>query len=231
MPICVECGKPVPSLYTEYSKQNIQLYVCNYCNNFADQYIEHDYVIIFMDLLLHKKQVYRHILFNQLDYVDSGVQPAVKKLAILLILFDVYIKWLKLENIPKIHVLMHYFYILLICTIELCIFHASVRFMIWLIYSRKYEIIKYNYVTIALIISSFSKLLLILMVIWSYDGINYSWYIDIIVFTSNVEALSVFLDESYIKTIPILLFGVLMRTFFSYTIHKFDYNNIYGIMN
>jgi len=28
MPICVECGKPVPNLYTEYSKQNIQLSVC-----------------------------------------------------------------------------------------------------------------------------------------------------------------------------------------------------------
>jgi len=27
-----------------------------------------------MDLLLHKKQVYRHILFNKLEYVDSGIQ-------------------------------------------------------------------------------------------------------------------------------------------------------------
>jgi len=207
MPICVECGKPVPNLYTEYSKQNIQLSVCNSCNKFADQYIEHDYIIIFMDLLLHKKQVYRHLLFNKLDYIDSGIQSGIKKLAILLILFDVYIKWLKLENIPKINVLLHYLYILLVCTIELIIFHASVRFMIWLLYHRKYLIIKYNYVTIALIISSFSKLLLILMIIWDYGEINYSWYINIIVFTSNVEALSVFLDESYFKTVPILLFG------------------------
>jgi len=27
-----------------------------------------------MDLLLHKKQVYRHLLFNKLDYIDSGIQ-------------------------------------------------------------------------------------------------------------------------------------------------------------
>ncbi|ORX42045.1 hypothetical protein BCR36DRAFT_338193, partial [Piromyces finnis] len=201
MPICVECGKPVPNLYTEYSKQNIQLSVCASCNNFADQYIEHDYVIIFMDLLLHKKQVYRHLLFNKLEYVDSGIQPGIKKLAILLILFDVYIKWLKLESIPNINVLSHYFYILFVCTIELIIFHASIRFIIWLLFHKKYEIIKYNYVTIALIISSFSKLLYILMIIWDYGEINYSWYINILVFTSNVEAISVFLEESYLKTI------------------------------
>jgi len=224
MPICVECGKPVPNLYTEYSKQNIQLSVCTSCNNFADQYIEHDYVIIFMDLLLHKKQVYRHLLFNKLEYVDSGMQPGIKKLAILLILFDVYIKWLKLENIPKIHVLTHYFYILLVCTIELIIFHASIRFLIWLLYHRKYEIIKYNYVTIALIISSFSKLLYILMIIWDYGEINYSWYINILVFTSNVEALSVFLDEGYLKTVPILLFGVFNKVLFTLLVHKFDFN-------
>jgi len=28
------------------------------------------------------------------------------------------------------------------------------------------------------------------MIIWDYGEINYSWYINIIVFTSNVEALS-----------------------------------------
>ncbi|KAG4088355.1 Arv1 protein [Neocallimastix lanati (nom. inval.)] len=230
MPVCVECGKSVPNLYTEYSKQNIQLSVCSSCNNFADQYIEHDYIIIFMDLLLHKKQVYRHLLFNRLDYIDSGIQSGIKKLAILLILFDVYIKWLKLENIPNINVLLHYIYILFVCTVELIIFHVSVRFMIWFLYHRKYEIIKYNYVTIALIISSFSKLLLILMIIWDYGEINYSWYINIIVFTSNVEALSVFLDENYIKTVPILLFGVFMKLLFSFIIHKFDYK-IYGVIN
>jgi len=32
MPVCVECGKSVPNLYTEYSKQNIQLSVC-VCKN------------------------------------------------------------------------------------------------------------------------------------------------------------------------------------------------------
>jgi hypothetical protein len=42
----------------------------------------------------------------------------------------------------------------------------------------------------ALVISSFPKLLLILMVIWDYSDMEYSWLIHILVLTSNVEALS-----------------------------------------
>ena len=42
----------------------------------------------------------------------------------------------------------------------------------------------------ALIISSFGKILLILMVIWDYNELEYSWLINIVVLTSNVEALA-----------------------------------------
>jgi len=62
------------------------------------------------------------------------------------------------------------------------------------------------------------------MIIWDYGEINYSWYINILVFTSNVEALSVFLDEGYLKTVPILLFGVFNKVLFTLLVHKFDFN-------
>jgi hypothetical protein len=42
----------------------------------------------------------------------------------------------------------------------------------------------------ALIVSSFGKMLLILMVIWDYKQLEYSWLVSIIVLTSNIEALS-----------------------------------------
>jgi hypothetical protein len=42
----------------------------------------------------------------------------------------------------------------------------------------------------ALILSSFGKLLLILMVIWDYNELQYSWLVNLLVLTSNVEALS-----------------------------------------
>ncbi|OAD04791.1 hypothetical protein MUCCIDRAFT_161506 [Mucor lusitanicus CBS 277.49] len=138
MSTCVECGASVVNLYTQYSKDNIRLTTCDQCNNFADKYIEHDFVIIFIDMLLHKPQVYRHLLFNRITEQD-GVEPHVFRFAILLILFEV------------------------------CI---------------------HNYVSMALIISSFGKMLLILMVIWDYKQLEYSWLVSIIVLASNTEALS-----------------------------------------
>uniref|UniRef100_U9U2L1 Protein ARV n=1 Tax=Rhizophagus irregularis (strain DAOM 181602 / DAOM 197198 / MUCL 43194) TaxID=747089 RepID=U9U2L1_RHIID len=214
MPTCVECGAPVTNLYTEYSKGNIRLTPCEKCKKFADKYVEHDFVIIFIDMLLHKPQVYRHLLFNRLEYRDHGIDVTQ------------YIKWFRLEkyytasNIPFIEqpVFLQYLYILFLCVIEFVVFQFGVRLAVSFYIGDKYAIIKYNYIAIALIISSFGKILLILMVIWDYNGLEYSWLINIVVLTSNVEALAVFLNVGYFKTLLILIFGlglkVLAQIFF-----------------
>ena len=44
------------------------------CFNFADKYIEFDNVILFIDMILHKPQVYRHLLFNRLKYTEQGIE-------------------------------------------------------------------------------------------------------------------------------------------------------------
>ncbi len=49
---------------------------------------------------------------------------------------------------------------------------------------------RYNYVSMGLILSSFAKLLLILMIIWDYSLLEYSWLVHCLVFSSNAEALS-----------------------------------------
>nr|KAJ3421193.1 sterol homeostasis protein [Polyrhizophydium stewartii] len=72
MPVCIECGEPVPTLYVEYGKGNIRLQRCDKCQTFADRYLEFDYVIIFIDMLLHKRPVYRHLIFNRLQYSARG---------------------------------------------------------------------------------------------------------------------------------------------------------------
>lgn len=73
MPICIECRSPVPQLYTTYSKaddrslgKGVRLTQCPHCKRFADKYVEHDYVVLVIDLVLIKPQVYRHLLFNRL---------------------------------------------------------------------------------------------------------------------------------------------------------------------
>ena len=64
MPICIECRYPVRQLYTTYSKaddralgKGVRLTQCPRCKRFADKYVEHDFVVHFIDLVLIKPQV------------------------------------------------------------------------------------------------------------------------------------------------------------------------------
>jgi hypothetical protein len=40
-------------------------YVQPACRRFADPYVEHDALTLFIDLILLKRDVYRHLLFNR----------------------------------------------------------------------------------------------------------------------------------------------------------------------
>ncbi|KAG0360957.1 hypothetical protein BGZ54_009307 [Gamsiella multidivaricata] len=50
------------------------------------------------------------------------------------------------------------------------------------------------------------------MVIWDYTELEHSWHlVNLIVLTSNVEALSVFLDTGYLQTTLVIAFGLMCR--------------------
>jgi hypothetical protein len=62
--ICIECSFPVNSLYTIYSSaddhslgRGVRLTQCPRCKRFADKYVEHDFVVLFIDMVLIKPQV------------------------------------------------------------------------------------------------------------------------------------------------------------------------------
>ncbi|KAF9524399.1 Arv1-like family-domain-containing protein [Crepidotus variabilis] len=66
MPVCTSCTHPSPYLYTVYgAPNNIRLEKCTACHEFVDPYVEHDSLTILLDLLLLKRGVYRHLIFNQ----------------------------------------------------------------------------------------------------------------------------------------------------------------------
>eukprot|EP01132_Coremiostelium_polycephalum_P007503 gene7503-9220_t len=76
--ICIECGRPVNDVYKEFGKSgsgNIRLTRCSNpsCQQIADKYVEYDFIIVFLDLFLHKAQAYRHLLFNRQPYRDYGI--------------------------------------------------------------------------------------------------------------------------------------------------------------
>lgn len=84
MPLCVHCAYPAQHLYTTYkTKSNIRLAVCvsqhrcvsvygrirshpqPRCDRFLDPLIEHDPLILLLDLVLLKPRVFLHLLFNR----------------------------------------------------------------------------------------------------------------------------------------------------------------------
>ncbi|KAF9669150.1 hypothetical protein SADUNF_Sadunf14G0078100 [Salix dunnii] len=77
-PRCVECGFPIKTLFVQYSPGNIRLMRCENCKAVADEYIECEFMIISIDLILHKTKAYRHLLFNVINQntVNFEVQAA-----------------------------------------------------------------------------------------------------------------------------------------------------------
>ncbi|KAK0193365.1 Arv1-like family-domain-containing protein [Armillaria mellea] len=66
MPICTTCTRWTSHLHTVYeSAYNLRLEQCSNCLAFADPYIEHDDLTLLIDLILLKRGVYRHLLFNR----------------------------------------------------------------------------------------------------------------------------------------------------------------------
>lgn len=86
MPICTTCTNFIPYLYTVYeSAYNLRLEQCvrataslltapklietlslqPKCHSFADPYVEHDSLTLLLDLILLKRGVYRHLLYNR----------------------------------------------------------------------------------------------------------------------------------------------------------------------
>ncbi|KAJ6577556.1 Arv1-like family-domain-containing protein [Mycena capillaripes] len=68
MPICTTCTTSVPFLYTVYeSSNNLRLENCANlkCRAFADPYVEHDSLTLLLDLILLKRGVFRHLLYNR----------------------------------------------------------------------------------------------------------------------------------------------------------------------
>ncbi|KAK1129508.1 hypothetical protein K0M31_019231 [Melipona bicolor] len=61
---CVNCGAKVEELYRKYCPSVLKLLKCETCDLLADKYIEYDPAIILVDLILLKRQAYRHLLYN-----------------------------------------------------------------------------------------------------------------------------------------------------------------------
>lgn len=112
---------------------------CPRCKRFADKYVEHDFVVLFIDLVLVKPQVYRHLLFNRLSRDDDELDPSITRLGTLLLLFDVYLTWSHIESfppsftenspVPTLPVLFQYGFYFFLCAFTTLSQHLTIRWL------------------------------------------------------------------------------------------------------
>ncbi|KAI9045832.1 sterol homeostasis protein ARV1 [Aspergillus affinis] len=144
MPICIECSYPVSHLYSTYSRaddrslgKGVRLTQCPRCQRFADKYVEYDFVVIFIDLVLIKPQVYRHLLFNRLGGDDNQFDRSIVRLGVLLLLFDVYLTWARIEKtqtlsttfLARAPIVIQYFFFLGLNTLATLAHHLTIRLL------------------------------------------------------------------------------------------------------
>lgn len=77
-------------------------------------------------------------------------------------------------------------------------------------------------VLLALVVSSFGKLVHILMLIWNFNELEYSWLVNASVLTSNAEALCALFKTNYWKAYSILAISIGIKLFFQFTLSQYD---------
>jgi len=71
----------------------------------------------------------------------------------------------------------------------------------------------------ALTLSSFAKSILIPMLIWDYHDLAYLWIVNVFVASSNMLALSVFLNVQHRRAFLLVLAGWFLKVAMQFLVH------------
>jgi len=203
-----------------FGKGNIRLSRCKSCHSISDKYVEYEFVLIFIDLLLHKTQVYRHLIFNRLEFSEVWIPRQLLKFLLVLFVLDTYKAILLDPSNPlsaerysafedegfnlstlghDLNLLLFHFGMFLGVVGDFFVYTATIILIVTLqlnMNSRCGELTKYNYIFVAIIVSTFGRGVLLFMLVWDYP-VLFIRGVDIFVLTSNVVALQAFLDSSW----------------------------------
>ncbi|XP_004493388.1 protein ARV 2-like isoform X2 [Cicer arietinum] len=199
---CIQCGFTIKTLYLQYSPGNIRLMKCDNCKAVADEYIECEFMIIVIDLILHKPKAYRHLLYNVINQETLKFQGLLWKLASIFLLFDAY-KCLILEySKGKLGSSMSYSSLVsLCCKMLMDVFLGNFMFLLTFFFMVKIflhisiGVSRCNDILLGLLISCYFKIFLIAMMVWEFPS-SVVFIIELFCFSSNAVALKVMTESS-----------------------------------
>lgn len=95
MTVCVNCGdyKKDGKLFIKYNNSSYKLLDCDKCGKVIDKYIEYDNLNILINIILLKRGVYRHLVYNSDNTISN------KRLKYIILSFEVYITWVYQEHL------------------------------------------------------------------------------------------------------------------------------------
>ncbi|KAL5209959.1 hypothetical protein ABZP36_005582 [Zizania latifolia] len=201
-PRCVGCGRRVKTLFVQYSPGNIRLMKCDDCKAVADPYIECEFMIILIDLILHKTRAYRHLLFNKLR-IYSSLDKGILVLSILMhMVLDAFrisfSRGNKADGDSSISTISGIFNcgkVMGVALLGNIIFMDVLLLEVQIILKLSFETIRYREVLLAVIISSYFKLFLMAMMVWEFP-LSVIFIVEIFVLSSNIVALRVVTEFS-----------------------------------
>ena len=189
------------------------------------------------------------------------LQPSVIRLGVLLLLFDVYLTWARIEKatpsspplptsppppfppspngtngtsswnasdftlntdvqssnlLASQPILLQYIFFLALCTLETASFHLPIRTLLSIRFPRPLSAIIPHYphaalISTALLVSSFTKLFPLLLLIWEYDLPSSASAVSWAVIINNVAALEILLDCGYVRAAILAAIGAVCR--------------------
>lgn len=211
--ICVECGTEVDNLYVEFSLGNINLTRCANCKLVADKYIEYELILVVIDIILHRIQAYRHILFNR-KFFNENEPIDIRLMFVGNILLNFFFKLVILHDsyLPSysnLHISLH----LLVSTLAEHIVFITCIFMSVLALRKTlaadYNIFRQLYISISF--PELGKLPVLLLLTWDH-GLGLLFLFGVL--TSSIQLLSLqsVSTASTGKLLTTLVLAISLRT-------------------
>ncbi|RNA07306.1 ARV1, partial [Brachionus plicatilis] len=208
--VCIECFRPVNSIFKIYSDGFKDLIECSRCHKVVDLYVECEPSVIIIDLILFKEKAYRHILFNH-----KFKAIVLLKFLVAFLLCDAYLYWFNKKNRQyesirsNDHLLFYelewnFYYMLLRAFINFLIYSCLIVFLS--VFSKmRWKNVAYQVIK-SLIMSSFGKLFVLPLVIWNPNDVYFN-LASLFTLISNGQALSVGTQITWTKSKWIVTFS------------------------
>ncbi|KAI5076055.1 hypothetical protein GOP47_0008120 [Adiantum capillus-veneris] len=213
---CVHCGAAINEVYVQYSPGNIRLTKCMECKCVADEYVECEMMIILIDLILHKSEVYRHLFFNYPILYKLNMKDLVWKTCLLFLLLDSCrqsltsagkvgtIKW---DSLPAF-VSTAGKLIGQVLVQNLIYFSTILVAAVVILRTRSHPKLRWVDLLLALLLSSYFKLFTFSMMVWDFSPFMVH-IVEMFVLSSNTVAFKVIMNESTPIAATIIALGAL----------------------